>query len=670
MGTVTNIFKDGEISGFNPDIRGDTIKIADKETDHNYFQGKIADYIKALTNNPDKDFFILYGGEITDGGSGTINISAGAAIGNDSDGNVRFVQIPELTGVSLPSGWNDDRQIWVIGEHYFKLGTETRSHVTTAETYHYQLDDTYTGESSSDDLFVDSDPNTSESVVCWGSFKMNGTTFAEEEGRTRTFTIKTDEITGTDGGDVNLASIKHLIREFTVATGESVTAGQVVEYINGEIRGGVGGTLEYASEYDFETLLPGAVTSSLISENKIFIAYSQNNDFELTAIIATTDGTSIDFGDPVVITSNFALSYNFISCCTLEEDKVFVAYRDEGNSSRGTAVVGIIFGTVPSFGDPVVFEGGATNYISCCRVSENKVFIAYEDIGGSSYGTGIVGTISGTVPSFGSPVVFRSSSGTNYISCCTLEEDKVFIAVNDSTADDAYGIVGTISGTVPAFGGPVAYHTGSLNGAEYNACIAIDPNKVFIAYKNNDNSDYGTAIVGIIDGTVPEFGDPVVFESAVTTYISCCIIAKDKVLVTYKDEGNSSYGTAIIATINGTVPKFGDHVVYTGTNVVVYSSVIQIGENKACVSFSESTNGDGTSIILSESELLGISQEAASAGETAKIVMEGVSTAHTGLMDGMSYYADSDGNLLDPLLKIPGIYIGQALSPTELRLKF
>ena len=42
--------------------------------------------------------------------------------------------------------------------------------------------------------------------------------------------------------------------------------------------------------------------------------------------------------------------------------------------------------------------------------TNNKVVIAYDDGGNSSYGTAIVGTVSGTSISFGSPTVFESAA--------------------------------------------------------------------------------------------------------------------------------------------------------------------------------------------------------------------------------------------------------------------
>ena len=46
------------------------------------------------------------------------------------------------------------------------------------------------------------------------------------------------------------------------------------------------------------------------------------------------------------------------------------------------------------------------NIASAFDSANNKVVIVYQDNGNSAYGTAIVGTVSGTSISFGSPVVF------------------------------------------------------------------------------------------------------------------------------------------------------------------------------------------------------------------------------------------------------------------------
>jgi len=181
----TNIFGDTEVGGYSPDALGDYYKITDMQTDHNYWQEKIVSALQGLSLAHTTDCQIIYGGAVTDGGSGTIDISAGLAMGKDASGNIRLVTIPALTAVSLPTGWNDDRQIWVVGTYEDSLESSTRTHKLALTSYHYIAEDNYLGNADSDDLFVDSDPNSvADTVVCWGSFKMNGTTFAADTGRT------------------------------------------------------------------------------------------------------------------------------------------------------------------------------------------------------------------------------------------------------------------------------------------------------------------------------------------------------------------------------------------------------------------------------------------------------------------------------------------------------
>ena len=86
------------------------------------------------------------------------------------------------------------------------------------------------------------------------------------------------------------------------------------------------------------------------------------------------------------------------------------------NNNYGTAIVGTVSGTSISFGTPAKFESAETQWISTTFDStNNKVVIAYQDRGNSHYGTAVVGTVSGTSISFGTPVVFESAQ-TQYVS--------------------------------------------------------------------------------------------------------------------------------------------------------------------------------------------------------------------------------------------------------------
>ena len=69
--------------------------------------------------------------------------------------------------------------------------------------------------------------------------------------------------------------------------------------------------------------------------------------------------------------------------------------------------------------------------------------------------------------------------------------------------------------------------------------------KIVIAYRD-PIVNYGKTIVGTVSGTSINFGSPVIYEYAVTQYNSATYDStNDKVVIAYQDNGNSSYGTAV-----------------------------------------------------------------------------------------------------------------------------
>ena len=100
-------------------------------------------------------------------------------------------------------------------------------------------------------------------------------------------------------------------------------------------------------------------------------------------------------------------SSNFSATFDSSNNKIIIAYTDVGNSNHGTAVVGTVVGTGITFGSPTVFESDNTDQISAVYdYTNDKVVIAYRDLGNSADGTAIVGTVVGTGITFGLPSVF------------------------------------------------------------------------------------------------------------------------------------------------------------------------------------------------------------------------------------------------------------------------
>ena len=325
-------------------------------------------------------------------------------------------------------------------------------------------------------------------------------------------------------------------------------------YYGTAIVGTVSGTsISFGTPVVFESANSTYISATFDSNsNKIVIAYSDGgNSYYGTAIVGTVSGTSISFGTPVVFES--ADSYYTSATFDSNSNKVVIAYKDGGNFNYGTAVVGTVSGTSISFGTPVVFESANSSHISATFDSNsNKVVIAYRDSGNSYYGTAVVGTVSGTSISFGTPVVFESANSSNISATFDSNSNKVVIAYSDG-GNSYYGtaIVGTVSGTSISFGTPVVFE--SATSTYISATFDSNSNKVVIAYKDGGNFNYGTAVVGTVSGTSISFGTPVVFESATSTYISATFDSNsNKVVIACRDGGNSYYGTGIVYTTGST----------------------------------------------------------------------------------------------------------------------
>ena len=416
------------------------------------------------------------------------------------------------------------------------------------------------------------------------------------------------------------------------------------------------------------------------STGKVVISYrDQGNSNYGTAVVGTVSGTSISFGTPVVFES--ASIYFTSTAYDSTNQKVIIAYSDNGNNQYGTAIVGTVSGTSISFGSPVVFESATSNSIVSTYDSSNgKVVIAYQDAGNSFYGTAVVGTVSGTSISFGSPTLFESTGSASYISATFDSSNGKVVIAYANWGNSGYGtaIVGTVSGTSISFGSKGVFNT----AATYWISATFDSsnNKVVIAYYDGGNNNYGTAIVGTVSGTSISFGSEVVFESATTREIKATFDSSNgKVVIAYSDGGNSDYGTAIVGTVSGTSISFGSPVIFNTHTIYNATITFDSTNNRSVIAYRDLGNSQyGTAAVFATNTLstnltaenfIGISDGAYSDGQTATIQLIGsVDDAQSGLTPGQKYYVQSDGSL-STTADTPSVLAGKAISSTKLAIK-
>ena len=461
----------------------------------------------------------------------------------------------------------------------------------------------------------------------------------------------------SSGDIVGLRSDGTVERVESIVTNYTTSSGTRANYDSGT-------TSYIASTFDSNT-------------NKVVIAY-RNSDKGI-AVVGTVSGNTISFGTPVEYESGAPehVSVAFNS----NTNQVVIAYRDSSNLGYGTAVVGTVSGTSISFGTPVVFVISSTSYVSVAFDSNtNKVVIAYRDDGNSSYGTAVVGTVSGTSISFGSPAQFNNNR-SDYISATfDSNSNKVVIAYSDAgNGFRGTAIVGTVSGTSISFGSSATFVSTPSDTQHISTTFDSNSNKVVIAFQWYGNSLRGYAVVGTVSGTSISFGTPVIFSSNYSEHVSVAFDSNtNKVVIAYKNTEDEDHGYAVVGTVSGTSISFGTPVVFESAGVNYIGSTFDSNTNKVVIAYSYNISGannpgavvfqtEGTVTTINADSWIGIAAENIADTATGLIDLPGaVNRSQTGLTTNSIYYVDSDGSVTTT----PTIYgkIGRAYSATELQI--
>ena len=408
------------------------------------------------------------------------------------------------------------------------------------------------------------------------------------------------------------------------------------------------------------------------NSNKVVICYNEeleDNSNLGTAIVGTVDpsNNSISFGTAVVFENAMAdyISVVFDS----NSNKVVISYRDLGNSAYGTAIVGTVSGTGISFGTAVVFESaGAPHISSTFDSNSNKVVISYADAGNSYVGTAIVGTVSGTNISFGTAVVFENAITTNTSTTFDSSLSKVVISYRDQ-ANSGYGtaIVGTVSGTGISFGSATVFEAADSTTI---SSASGGNSKVVITYRDNGNSYYGTAIVGTVSGTSISFGTAVVFNATTTTETSCLFnSALSTFVVTYEDYASGEHGKVVVGTVSGTGISFGSASVFENANIEDLASTFDSNSNRVVLAYKDSPNSQyGTAVVVRNAGVYPVTVQVASGDNAVIDIGSAISTNQSGLTAGQQYFVQTDGTL-GLTAADPSVIAGTAVSATDIIVK-
>jgi hypothetical protein len=432
----------------------------------------------------------------------------------------------------------------------------------------------------------------------------------------------------------------------------------------------------------------GGVSIAYDSTNQKVVVSYKNYHFTPSnaggCIVGTVSGTTTSWGTPVIFSSG-TVAHQTSIVFDSTNSKVVIAYRDTGDSNKGKAIVGTVSGTSISYGTAVEFESGATTDIAAA-FGNGQVFISYTDAGDSSKMKCIIGTVSGTAISFGSIADSGLSTTLNSIPSYDSTANKFVVAFMDNVASNiGKAVVASVSGTTPSYGTPVTFSSNSVSSDPppyFGVTYDSEADKTLIAYSDNSDSNKGYGIVATVTGTSLSYGTAVKFNDNGDTDSITSGYDPDakKIVIIYRDQDTTNDpGTAIEATISGTSVSFGTAIVYQSTNAPFEQAIAYDTTNDKFVAAYSLNTGKGNAAVittgrdevtnLTSTNLLGVAAGAISDTATGTINTWGSrNEVQTGLTIASDYYVQSDGTITTTSTS-PAQLIGTAISATQINIK-
>ena len=442
------------------------------------------------------------------------------------------------------------------------------------------------------------------------------------------------------------------------------------------------------------------------------LASGQTVALKTNGQVEAVSSTGKSFSENVGTEAQFeASSFNFgAAVFDAAAGKVVLVYKDEGNSSYGTAIVGTVSGDTISYGSPVVFLAATASQIAACYDSVNEKVVVFYSTGTTGYA--IVGTVSGTSISFGSAVQYTTQNPAYQgVSFDTSAEKTVTAFTAQSNGSYATAIVGTVSGTSISFGSAVVFR--SANTQEFAPVYDTNANKTVIVYRESSVTGAGEGIVGTVSGTSISFGSAVQFDTAPVTEVRgafdpdsnqiicaytkvtakvvlgtvsgtsisfgaivsapgassgsdnngvCYDTQTNKIVLAYADGTSSGNGRIATGTVSGTTLSFASPAAtFNGSYITKHTfATFDSTNNKVVVGYEEN-NASGEALVFqaagsgpNNTSFIGITAEAISNTATGAVnVYGGINTAQTGLTIASDYYVQADGSLAAGATSIP-----------------
>jgi len=412
------------------------------------------------------------------------------------------------------------------------------------------------------------------------------------------------------------------------------------------------------------------------ANDKIVAVYVKDSDSDGYAVVGSYSGTAITWGTPVKFHTGTTQDAPRIQYDT-SSGKVLIIYN--ASSAYLYGIVGTVSGTSISFGTPTAMISNWGRYVRPTYDSNNgNVIIAYKNESGSGTGEAKIATISGTGVSFSSSATYSSGGNVATHGCAYDSNAQAFSVLYNSNSNNTKASIGTSDGSSITFG--------SETEVEYDKILAGDCSydsvnqKVVFVYRDLNATTLRARVGTLTGGSTRSvsLGTEVTVESNPmdSQSVSCAFNGGTTTILYTLSSDN--YRRYINGTVSGTSISFNTAARLYSDNATNYRSTIcTMSGSNVCIGMQPSSTAGslvddyGYGIIYSgvgsnSADFIGITAEAISDTATGAVnVYGGINEAQTGLTIGSDYYVQDDGSLSTATSTVKA---GQAISATTINM--